>query len=587
MPNLLSCSDELLVMIARELRFPNDIDRIQAQHDAVGLAQTCSRLKGVVDEVLYHTAIVSARKRGDSVFGGSFLLGTLVRQPQLAPRVRILDISIIGLSNRVGHNESCPFTTGERLENCLCGWLSTAGRVEEILTENDLFAGLDTLKQKWLRGIRFGKEPAILGALLACLPNLRSLTIHKRGVSTVKEFSDIEEGYTQTIVSHGQLDPWRMFGLFTMEHQDIINRIPGFAKLEHLSADCLPPMCMAKLPKLKTLQLHAFHGDEIKAWDPFRLCYWDRPTARAYFANNLHKLTILTDNNLLFNDTNIHLDRVHFIPTCVVRGAPQLTDLVLKLMPNGRDEDLYDRGGYQTLIHRVRPLQVQTLVIDSSAVERTGTGLDDYKLDEANDCFRSILPCSDISALQRLRKLVVHQEVLFNANEPFAACVLPTGIKEIGVVGTTRAINRWARHIRDSLQTYTELEVIKLWVADEGESHFAEDFRLQFSQFDSDDEDEDNEDYEDYYDVAEPKEPKMNIESHDEQEATDNDGDEMERKERGAGGEDEETGGDEDDGKEAEFIPRFTGGRSVWAELEKTGLKIVLAYHRGRPWDKL
>lgn len=97
-------------------------------------------------------------------------------------------------SNRFGHTESYPFTRGEPLENCLCGWLSTAGRIEEILTGNDLFAGLDTLEQKWLRGIRFGKEPAVFGALLACLPNLRSLTTHKHGVSTVEEFPDVEEG---------------------------------------------------------------------------------------------------------------------------------------------------------------------------------------------------------------------------------------------------------------------------------------------------------------------------------------------------------------------------------------------------------
>jgi hypothetical protein len=335
------------------------------------------------------------------------------------------------------------------------------------------------------------------------------------------------------------------------------------------------------------LQLHAFHEDKIKAWDPFHLWNWDGPTARAYFITNLRKLTILTDNNLLINDTNVHLGRVHFISTCVARGAPQLTDLVLKLMPNGRDEDLYNSGGYQRLIHRVRPLQVQTLVIDSSAVERTGTGLDDYKLDEANNCFRRILPCSDISALQRLRKLVVHQEVLFNVNEPFAACVLPTCIREIGVVGTTRAINRWARHIQDSLQTYTDLAIIKLWVADESESHFAEDVRMQFSQFDSDDEDEDDEDYEDYYDVVEPKKPKMESESRDEQEATENDGDEVERKERGAEDGDEEMDGDTINEKREELIPRFTGSRSTWAELEKVGLEVVLAYHRGRPWDEL
>lgn len=70
-------------------------------------------------------------------------------------------------------------------------------------------------------------------------------------------------------------------------------------------------------------------------------------------------------------------------------------------MPNGRDENLYDRGAYQRLIHRIRPLQVQTLVIDSSVVERTGTGLNDYKLDEVNDCFRRTLPYEDISALQK------------------------------------------------------------------------------------------------------------------------------------------------------------------------------------------
>lgn len=172
-------------------------------------------------------------------------------------------------------------------------------------------------------------------------------------------------------------------------------------------------------------------------------------------------------------------------------------------------------------------------------------------------------------------------------NEPFAACVLPTGIREIGVVGTTRAINRWARHIRDSLLTYTELEIIKLWVADESESHFAEDFRLQFSQFDSGDEeekDDDDEDYEDYYEVFEPKK-QTSSDSTDRQEAIEGDRDD-ELMEYSAE-EDETTDGDEDNENEADPIPLFTGRRSAWAELEKAGLEIALAYHRGRPWDEL
>lgn len=70
---------------------------------------------------------------------------------------------------------------------------------------------------------------------------------------------------------------------------------------------------MVKLPNMKTLKLHAFHGDEIQAVNPFRLQNWDGPTARAYFGTNLRKLTILTDNDLLIDDKNIHPVRGCFI----------------------------------------------------------------------------------------------------------------------------------------------------------------------------------------------------------------------------------------------------------------------------------
>jgi hypothetical protein len=571
----LSSSDEIYLLIAEQLRFRNEGDQLQAQKDTLNLALTCRRLKDVAYEVLYRAAFIARRQRGDTVFGGSYLLRTLMRRPRLAKRIQTLAISITGVSNMVTHDSSCPVSQDEALENCLCDWFQIAGRVVEYLDKNNLLDDLDaTNQQEWLKGIRLGEEPAILGALLALLPSLHSLTIHKRGV--------VEDDSPQNFrYEPGSIDPWKMFGLSDMEGEDFFARIPGLSNLRHLSANCLLPTCMIKLATLQTLKLGVRAIDSIDAWDPFN----EDLHHDTYFATAIRELTLSTDNDLVTKVRRDYHSTSHELAYSIMQQARNLTNLIIKISPNNLTEYVMF-GNYQTLIDNIPCTRIETLVIDNSGVSKSILRFKSPELQEIEKYYfrRTIHPGRTLSKFRSLRKLVVPQEVLFNTNAVFAPCELPADIEDISVVNTTTAVHQWAWHIFENMSKYPQLKSISLWTQNESKAHFGADTRLDLTYFDGEDED--------YSDVEQVS-------------VTDDDSDSKHKS--GEGLEDIEVTdvvkeGDEkkeevdlnDDwgNKKVPKFPKlpspFSGRRSkAWAKLQKAGISVTLDYHRDQPWDRL
>lgn len=571
----LSSSDEIYIIIAKQLRFPNSNDRFQAQKDALSLALTCRRLKAVAYEVLYHTAIIAQRQEGDTVFGGSHLIRTLIRRPKLARGIKGLFVSVTGTSNRVAHDTSglgvktsaCPVRDDEPLENCLCDWLQIAGRVVERLDKKGLLEDLDAVhQQKWLKGIRIGREPAIFGALLALLPNLRSLSIHKRGV--VKDDSPQNFRFEP-----GSIDPWKMFGLSDMEGQSFFSRIPGFNNLLHLSANCLLPTCMVKLPSLQTLEISTYIGDSIDTWNPFEEDL-DHDT---YFATTIRKLTLSTDNHML---TTIRANMgsvIHELVYSIMEQASCLVDLFIKIVPDNL-EGLFKSGRYQTLIDNISCAKIETLVIDNSIVLRMDAEIPEWVKE---DLWRTIRPGRTLSNLRSLRKLVVPQEFLFDTNAAFAPCELCAKIEDISVVNTTTAIHQWAWHLLDNLHNYPLLKSITLWAEVESKAHFAADSRLDSTYFDGQDDE-----YSDSEQVSVTDEDSDGV---------DQSGDDVEdvkfKRDTEEANDRKEEDSDSEDlvNKEEKRAPLpFSGLRSrAWAKLQEAGISVTLDYHNGCSWDEL
>jgi hypothetical protein len=568
----LSSSDEIYLLIAEELRFRNERDQLQAQKDTLSLALTCHRLKDVAYEVLYHTAFIARRQRGDRVFGGSYLLRTLMRRPKLAKRVQALAISVTGVSNMVTHDSNCPVSQDEALENCLCDWLQIAGRVVEYLDKKNLLDDLDALnQQEWLKGIRLGEEPAVLGALLALLPSLHSLTIHKRGV--VKDDSPQNFRFEA-----GSIDPWKMFGLSDMDGQDFFSRIPGLSNLQNLSSNCLLPTCMVKLPTLQTLQLGASITDSIDAWNPFE----EDLDHGTYFATTIRKLILSTDNHTVTKTRRHDRSTNHELVYSIMEQASNLTDLVIKVSPSNLAE-YFMFGNYQTLIDNVACTKIETLVIDNSGVTNSILRFKSPELQEIEQYYlrRTIHAGRTLSRFLSLRKLIVPQEVLFNTNAAFVPCELPTNIEKVSVINTTTAVHQWAWHIFENMSKYPRLMSIELWTQDESKAHFGADTGLDLTYFDGEDDD--------YSDVEQASV------TDDDSDSKDKSGEDMEDIKATEGAKEVDERKEEDhlddnwsNKEEPKFPSPFAGRRSkAWAKLQKAGITVILDYHRGRPWDEL
>jgi hypothetical protein len=174
----MSSSDELLLIIVDKVRNDKTNSSAQSQIDLVNLSLTCRRFQAVAYEVLYKSPAITQPRIENSAFSGSYLVRTLLERPDLAKRVRNLEVSLTGTSRRVGHRASCPFGSKKY---CQCDWYNVHDPSKSRLLKLDRENGTLLYDRKWLKNIRYGKERAVFGMLLTCTLNLQGLSIYKRG----------------------------------------------------------------------------------------------------------------------------------------------------------------------------------------------------------------------------------------------------------------------------------------------------------------------------------------------------------------------------------------------------------------------
>jgi hypothetical protein len=74
----MSSSDELLLMIANEVRHNKSQSAAQSQTDFLNLSLTCRRLRAVAYNVLYRSPVIPQPQVENGTFGGSYLARTLL-----------------------------------------------------------------------------------------------------------------------------------------------------------------------------------------------------------------------------------------------------------------------------------------------------------------------------------------------------------------------------------------------------------------------------------------------------------------------------------------------------------------------------
>jgi hypothetical protein len=216
----MSSSDDLLLMIAYEVRHDNSQSAAQSQTDLLNLSLTCRRLRAVGCEVLYQSPVIPQPQVENGTFGGSYFARTLLERPSLAKRVRTLVVSIAGTSRRVGHRASCPY---DLKKYCQCDWYNVYDLFESHIMAIYRNNGSALYIPKWLKNIRCGKERAVFGMLLACTPNLQGLSIQKRG--------DYQLIHGVNRFDSGQLCLWKMFCMSEDDEEPDYTKIPGFRNL--------------------------------------------------------------------------------------------------------------------------------------------------------------------------------------------------------------------------------------------------------------------------------------------------------------------------------------------------------------------
>jgi hypothetical protein len=76
-------------------------------------------------------------------------------------------------------------------------------------------------------------------------------------------------------------------------------------------------------------------------------------------------------------------------------------------------------------------------------------------------------PITTLAQLPKLRTLTAPQEAFFSVDEDFTTCQLPKTIERIAIIDSTRAANRFAKHILQNRTKWPDLTTIRLCLSRE------------------------------------------------------------------------------------------------------------------------
>lgn len=177
MATLLNLPDELLLKITKHLH----CGAILETHTSLGhLALTCRHLNPIAQEVLTNNIDIGEPLdacRKDYVSSVGLLVRTLLERRSYGKHMRTLTMQLLNKASL--HIKDCRAHV-EGKQHCRCDWDKIMELGLKFLHEGKC-GGRPLANVTWLRAIADGKETALAGILLMCIPSLRSMNIESCG----------------------------------------------------------------------------------------------------------------------------------------------------------------------------------------------------------------------------------------------------------------------------------------------------------------------------------------------------------------------------------------------------------------------
>jgi hypothetical protein len=170
---------ELLDLITTDARQSR-----QAYKTLANISLTCRRLRAPAQEALHRSIVLTGAGSGHGRRGLAYLVRTLIQRRDLTYGVRELCLSITW--RKITHMHSCrrrnPYYGygGDDDNSCkpyACGWDNVKDLCNGHLNKMRFFTGLKFYDPEWMRLIRQGSQPVMLGVIVACTPRIQHLDL--------------------------------------------------------------------------------------------------------------------------------------------------------------------------------------------------------------------------------------------------------------------------------------------------------------------------------------------------------------------------------------------------------------------------
>ena len=173
MPEFLDLPDELLLAIVNGVRKHTNTLQ-QGYRNLQGIALSCRKLRPIAQEVLHIEATIQRARSLRGLNNLTYLVRTLIQRPDLALKVRTLDLGIIG--NPIMHSGDCSHLVHPEEQNCTCPFKGFISLCIDHLRTAITMDGLSLYNQNWAINIRNGLQIAgMYGHLRKTIKSLTAL----------------------------------------------------------------------------------------------------------------------------------------------------------------------------------------------------------------------------------------------------------------------------------------------------------------------------------------------------------------------------------------------------------------------------
>ena len=450
MSEFLDLPEELLLAIVNRVQYDTSTSR-QDYRDLRSIALSCLKLRPIAQEVL-HTEVTIQRARSLRGLNNlAYLARTLIQRPDLALKVRTLDLGIIG--NPVMHSSDCSHLIHPEEQDCTCRLKGVISLCIVYLRTVITIDGLSLHNQSWVKNIREGLQLAIVGLILCITPRLESLALGYR-----KQRLAYPTGFHTKPIGMEHIGFNDLFGSATEIPGFSIERIKGFTKLTRLSTNTFPTANILRLPQLEALELGLLDNQYNEAPTYIRRSI---NSADITLSTTLIHLVVQLDKLALYSDRVIEMAGMYKHLRNTIKNLAALKYLSLNFgcsWGNRFNTELGDlsEASYEYVTSKLESLSLTHLTLDIEDTKRTW-------FDESYDAVlvEEIYPMTSFVRLPNLRYITAPQEAFFTPHD-YDKCDLPTSIEVIGIISPTHATTDYISHLLGHQERWPNLRLTRL-----------------------------------------------------------------------------------------------------------------------------